>query len=85
MHILRVLAAFVSLGSLGLWLGLGAHTGWSRTSEEVRTLDEVTGIEGIGYRKAFKPGLDFLGAGIAAGGMLAGLSFLFARTKHRTS
>jgi hypothetical protein len=49
----------------------------------VKTLDEVTGIEGITYQKKFLPGVDFLGAAFAVAGALAGTS-LFFRNKNKT-
>lgn len=73
------------LGTIGLWLALGAHRGWTKTSVEVRTVDEVTGIEGISYEKRFVPGVEFLGGGVIAGAILLGTSFLFSKKqKHRT-
>jgi len=37
----------------------------------VKTLDPVTGIEGISYQKKFLPGVDFLGAAFGGAAMLA--------------
>jgi hypothetical protein len=59
------------------WLAQGANRGWTKTSVPVRTLDEVTGLEGITYRKQFVPGLDFLGAALLGAGALAGASLFF--------
>jgi hypothetical protein len=44
----------------------------------VKILDDVTGIEGIQYRKQFVPGLDFLGAGLLISGFVLAAS-LFLR------
>ena len=66
-----------------LWAALGANRGWTKTSVPVKTLDEVTGIEGVTYEKRFVPGVDFLGAALLGAGVLAGISFLF-RTKPKT-
>jgi len=60
-----------------LWLARGAHRGWTQTSVPVKTLDEVTGLQGIDYRPRFVPGLDFLGAALLGAGLLAGASLLF--------
>jgi hypothetical protein len=80
---LRILSATVLIGALALWLGTGGHHGWTRTSVPVRTLDAVTGIEGIDYRQRFVPGLDFLGVALLATGLLAGTSFLIRKpTTH---
>ena len=56
------------------WLASGANRRWTKTSVPVRTLDEVTGLEGIDYRNRFVPGLDFLGAVLLGAGALAGVS-----------
>lgn len=76
-HGLRLLAALVAFAGLGLWLGCGAHRGWTQTSVLVKTLDEVTGIEKNDYQDRFLPGLDFLAAAAAGAAILAGISFLF--------
>lgn len=81
---LRILAAILLLGSVALWLGTGANRGWTKTSIAKKTIDEVTGIEGVTYEKKFVPGVDFLGAAIFGAGILTGISFLF-RTKTKNS
>lgn len=81
---LRILAVVIALGAAGCWLTLGASRGWTRTSVPVKTLDEVTGIEGIQYRKQFVPGLDFLAVGLLMAGMLAAGS-LVGRRRTRAS
>ena len=82
-RILQMLAAALVLTAGGLWLAAGAHRGWTQTSVPVKTLDEVTGLEGITYQRRFVPGVDFLGAAVLGAGALAGVSFLF-RTKTKT-
>ena len=47
----------------------------------MKTLDQVTGIEGITYQPKFLPGVDFLGAAFAGGVFLAGVSFIFRKPK----
>jgi hypothetical protein len=78
---MQTLALALGLAGPGMWLAAGAHTGWTRTSEPVKTLDEVTGLEGIEYRRRFVPGLDFLGAVLLGSSILAGASFL-VRSSH---
>ena len=80
---IRLLALLLAVAAALAWLGLGAHGGWTQTSVPVKTLDEVTGIEGFEYHKRFVPGLDFLGSALAGAGLLAGASFLF-RTQQST-
>lgn len=79
--ILRVLATFLLLGAIGFWAVAGANRGWTKTSVPVKTLDDVTGIEGVTYHKKFVPGVDFLAVAGAGAVVLAVISFLF-RTKQ---
>jgi len=78
---LRLLAIAILLAGLGYWVATGGNCGWTKTSVPIKTLDEVTGIEGVTYQKKFIPGVDFLAAAVAANILCFGLSFLF-RTKH---
>jgi hypothetical protein len=73
----------VVLAAAALWLASGANRGWTKTSVEKRTMDEVTGLEGITYEQRFVPGVDFLGGAVLAAGILAGASLMF-RTKPNT-
>jgi hypothetical protein len=76
---LQILALTVALASSAVWIAAGANRGWTKTSVPVKTVDDVTGIEGIEYRKHFVPGLDFLGAMTLGTGILAGVSFFFRK------
>lgn len=78
---LRILALLVVLAAVATWLATGAHRGWTKTSAAVKTLDEVTGIEGITYKKQFLPGVDFLGAAFGGAALLAAASFFFRKPK----
>ncbi len=80
---LRLLALVVALAAAGTWFVTGANRGWTKTSVEKRTLDEVTGLEAITYEKKFAPGLDFLGSALLGAGALAGLSFLFRNQQNQ--
>ena len=82
--ILRRLALLVLLVAFVAWLATGANRGWTKTSEPVKTMDEVTGIEGITYQKHFAPGLDFLGAALVGAGSLTGISILFRKKPNQT-
>ncbi len=79
--LLQVLALVVALVAAITWLATGANRGWTKTSLPVKTLDEVTGIEGITYQKKFLPGVDFLGAAFGGAALLAGASFFFRKPK----
>jgi hypothetical protein len=83
-RILQIIAIVVAVDAVAFWLLLGANRGWTKTSREVKTLDEVTGIEGITYEKKFSPGLDFLALGLLGAGVLTGVS-LIVRSKSPTT
>ena len=78
---LRLLALAILLVAIGYWLATGANRGWTKTSVPVKTVDDVTGIEGVTYQKKFIPGVEFLAVAAAASVLCAGLSLLF-RTKR---
>jgi len=82
---LQVVAVVLALAIGASWAALGANRGWTKTSREVRQLDEVTGIEGITNVKAFLPGVDFLGAGLLIAAGFAGASLLFRKPKQTTT
>jgi len=81
--ILRLLAVLVLVTAGATWLATGANHGWTKTSVMVKTLDPVTGIDGISYEKKFLPGVDFLGAAVLAAGVLAGVSLFVNNNKHK--
>ena len=83
--ILLMLAALVVLGAGTTWLVTGANRGWTKTSVAVKTLDPVTGIEGISYQKKFLPGVDFLGAAAVGAVVLAGASLFFRKKGQLTT
>jgi len=78
----RVIALLLVVAAAGFWLATGANRGWTKTNVPKKTLDEVTGIEGITYEKKFVPGIDFLGAAAVGAGILIGASFLL-RNKNK--
>jgi hypothetical protein len=79
--ILQLLAVLVLLAAGATWLATGANRGWTKTSVAVKTLDPVTGIDGISYEKKFLPGVDFLGAAFGGAVLLAGASLFFRKPK----
>jgi hypothetical protein len=79
--LLRFLGLFLVIGALGAWLATGMNRGWTKTSVEKKTMDEVTGIEGITYEKRFVPGMDFLGAAVIGAFVLTVISFFFSRKR----
>jgi hypothetical protein len=83
-RILQLMAVLVLLAAGATWLATGANRGWTKTSVVVKTLDPVTGIEGITYRKKFLPGLDFLGGSALVAGLLGGTSLFFRKKNQPT-
>lgn len=81
---LRILSLVLAVGSVAVWLTMGAHLGWTRTSVPVKTFDEITEIESVQYRKQFVPGLELLAAGLFAAGVLGGVSFFLRSPKTQT-
>jgi hypothetical protein len=79
--LLRILAVLIALGGLGFWLAAGANTGWTKNRVPKKTMDEVTGIEGVTYEERFVPGVDFVGATVLGAAAVAGISFVFGRKK----
>ena len=80
---LQILALVVALGGVITWAATGANRAWTKTSVAVKTLDEVTGIEGITYKKKFLPGVDFLGAVLGGAALLGGASCFFRKPKTK--
>lgn len=80
---LQLLALLVALAAAGTWLATGANRGWTKTSLPVKTVDDVTGLEGIRFERGFVPGLDFLGTALLGASLLAGVSFLFKSTQPK--
>jgi len=78
---LLLIALALALASAGVWLGMGANRGWTKTSVPKKTVDEVTGIESVNYERRFQPGLELLGAAMLAAGLLASASFLCGKPK----
>jgi hypothetical protein len=81
-RILQSLALLVVLVAAVTWLATGANRGWTKTSVPVKTLDQVTGIEGITYQPKFLPGVDFLGAAFGGAVLLAGASLFVRKTNN---
>lgn len=81
---LRILAVLIALAATGFWFAAGANRGWSKTSIPQKTVDEVTGIEGITYQKKFVPGVDFLAVGIVTAVAVGGISILIRHQKSKS-
>ena len=82
-RVLQIVAVVVTLSAVAFWAARGAHRGWTRTQVQVRTVDEITGLEGVSYQDRLTPGVDFLGGALLGAGVLAGASLLI-RNKPKT-
>jgi hypothetical protein len=81
--ILLVVGLLVALGTLGTWLGTGAHRGWTKTSVTVVEIEPVTGLENPVPKKQFVMGVELLGLGLLAAGALVGVSFFFKSKSNK--
>ena len=79
---LRTIAAALLAGAVVVWAASGANRGWTKTSIPVKTLDNVTGLEGIQWQHQFVPGVDFLGLAGCGAAVLIGVSFLFRKNQN---
>lgn len=82
-RVLQIVAVGIAVGALAFWAARGAHRGWTRTKVAIRTVDEITGLEGVSYQDRLTPGVDFLGGALLGAGVLAGASLLI-RNQPRT-
>ena len=81
---LRVAAIAVCLLTLGVWLGTGAHTGWTRTEVTEMRVDPVTELEYPETTKQFVAGVEVAGGGLLLALLLFGGSFLFQKANQPT-
>lgn len=58
------------------WAAKGYHRGWSQHQVPVKQVDPITELEYVTYEKRFVPGIDYLGAGLLAGAVVFGATFL---------
>lgn len=81
-NVLKGLACFIWAAGLGAWLVAGANTGWTRTQEQVKVVDDVTGIEGVEWRPVFRPGIDVLALAAVVGAGAWGLGWWLSRASR---
>ena len=82
---LRILALLAVAVTAITWIATGSDRGWTKTSKDIKTLDEVTGIEGITHKPTFIAGVDFLALGFGGATVLFGASFLFRKPNLKTN
>ena len=75
-RVLQIVAVVIALSAVALWAARGANRGWTKTQVQVKTVDEVTGLEAVSYQDHFIPGIDFLGGALIGTGVLASATLL---------
>ena len=78
---LRWLALICLAATLGLWGVTGGNRGWTKTSLPVQKVDPVLEMEYTEWEKTFRPGIDFIIAGLLLSGVFLGVSALVGRRK----
>ena len=82
--VLRILAAALAVGGVGVWLATGAHRGWTRTSEVEMRRDEITGIDYPVRRDKFTAGIEIPFAALGGAALLA-VGAALLRPRERSS
>ena len=76
-----LLSLFVLLSTVGLWVGTGAHMGWSQNRVAVVQVDPITELEFTEYEEKFVAGIEVLGGGLAVSFGLGMISLFFGNRK----
>ncbi len=79
--LVQIFGVTMALAGALFWLATGANRGWTKTRVAIKSVDEVTGIEGIRYRKQFVPGVDFLAVALIGGSVVEAGALLIRRQK----
>ena len=79
--LVQIFGVTMALAGALFWLATGANRGWTKTRVAIKSVDEVTGIEGIRYRKQFIPGVDFLAVALIGGSVVEAGALLIRRQK----
>ena len=82
--VLRILAAALAVGGVGVWLATGAHRGWTRTSEVEMRRDEITGIDYPVRREKFTAGIEIPFVALGGAALLA-VGAALLRPRERSS
>lgn len=77
--LLRAAGVLIVLFVFCFWAAKGYHRGWTQHRVQVMKLDPITEIEYPVFEDRFVPGLDYLGAGVFAGLLLFGVTFIPGR------
>jgi len=82
---LRIIALLIVIGAVGFWAAKGANKGITKDKVQIKTgYDEFMQQDILEWKKAFIPGVDFLGVAFIGAGILTGVSFLIRKkSNHR--
>ena len=81
---LRGAALTLASASVLFWVALGSNRGWTKTTVPIPKKDPVTDQDYVEWQKKFVPGVEVLGAGLAAAAVLFGVSFLKFGNQNRS-
>lgn len=82
---LRIAAILVAVVITAVWFCGGPNLKWTKNRVGHQEKDPVTELEVTVYEDRFVPGVDFLGAGLFAASILAGVSFFFKKSIRANS
>jgi hypothetical protein len=74
---LRIAGVVLAVLTLAVWLGTGAHTGWTKTRVTTMKVDPITELEYPEIQDKFVAGVEVLGGGILLSLVLLGGSLMF--------
>jgi hypothetical protein len=77
--VLRILAALLACGTVGVWVATGSHTGWTKNQITTMETDAVTGLEYPVVQEGLVLGVERLAGGLVVAAILFALSYLLAR------
>lgn len=72
---LRIFAFVLLAVTLGVWAGLGANLGWTKTRIPIEHVDPVTEIKYVEWQSGFQPGLELLALGVSGCALIFLASF----------
>jgi len=80
--LIRAVALAMAVVAVGFWYVGGANPGWTKNRIQVKSIDPVTEIEQVEWQDKFIPGVDLLGGGLIAAGVLF-VGSLFIRKQNK--
>ncbi len=81
---LRWFAFILAIFTATLWLSLGGHRGWTKTSVPIPKKDPVTEQDYVAWEPRFVPGVDMLALGLAGSLVCLVASSLLAKRPRKS-